>query len=143
MTEGRALVLGGGGITGIAWELGLLAGLAEKGVQVMSPDLVVGTSAGSVAGAKLLSGVSLEDVYAEQLVDATGEAATRMGTGALARFVIASLWPGDARRGRAYLGRAALAARPEPDTEFRVVIEALVKPSTWPERRFLIVAVDA
>src|SRR6478752_1454482 len=51
-----ALVLGGGGITGIAWELGLLAGLAEAGVDLSSADLVVGTSAGSVVGAQLTSG---------------------------------------------------------------------------------------
>ncbi len=46
-----ALVLGGGGITGIAWEVGLLAGLAEAGVDLSGADLVVGTSAGSVVGA--------------------------------------------------------------------------------------------
>lgn len=30
MPEGRALVLGGGGVAGIAWMTGLLAGLAES-----------------------------------------------------------------------------------------------------------------
>ena len=29
-----ALVLGGGGITGIAWELGILQGLAEAGLDL-------------------------------------------------------------------------------------------------------------
>ena len=48
-----ALVLGGGGITGIAWEIGVLAGLAEAGVDLSGADLVVGTSAGSVVGAQL------------------------------------------------------------------------------------------
>jgi predicted acylesterase/phospholipase RssA len=38
------LVLGGGGITGIAWELGMLAGLAEHGIDLRDADLVVGTS---------------------------------------------------------------------------------------------------
>ena len=47
----RGLVLGGGGITGIAWEIGLAAGLVEAGVDLASADLVVGTSAGSVVGA--------------------------------------------------------------------------------------------
>ena len=46
-----ALVLGGGGITGIAWELGILHGLAEAGVDLTEADAVVGTSAGSVVGA--------------------------------------------------------------------------------------------
>ena len=39
-----ALVLGGGGITGIAWEIGLLAGLADAGVDLTGAGLVVGTS---------------------------------------------------------------------------------------------------
>jgi NTE family protein len=142
-SAGRALVLGGGGITGIAWELGMLAGLAEKGLDLTSADLVVGTSAGSVVGAQILSGVPIEDLYAEQLLDATGEIAARMGTGAMARFVIASLWPGDASRGRAYLGRAALAARTVPESERRGVIESRLKSRSWPERRLLITAVDA
>lgn len=139
----RALVLGGGGITGIAWELGMLAGLAEKGLDLTSADLVVGTSAGSVVGAQILSGAPIEDLYAEQLKDATGEIAARMGTGAMARFVVASLWPGDASRGRAYLGRAALAARTVPESERRGVIESRLRSRSWPERRLLITAVDA
>ena len=49
----RALVLGGGGITGIAWEIGVLAGLAGAGVDLTGADLVVGTSAGSVVGAQV------------------------------------------------------------------------------------------
>jgi len=49
----RALVLGGGGAVGIAWELGLLAGLATGGVDVREADTVIGTSAGSAVGAML------------------------------------------------------------------------------------------
>jgi NTE family protein len=144
MADGvRALVLGGGGVTGIAWELGVLAGLAEKGLDLTSAELVVGTSAGSVVGAQVLSGAPIEDLYAEQLVDATGEVVARMGTGALARFIIASLWPGDPRRGRAYLGRAALAARTVPEAKRREVIETRLRRRTWPERRLLVTAVDA
>ncbi len=45
--ERRALVLGGGGITGIAWMYGLVAGLAADGIDLTGADLVVGTSAGS------------------------------------------------------------------------------------------------
>jgi len=46
----RALVLGGGGPVGVAWESGLLAGLAEHGADVSDADLFVGTSAGSIVG---------------------------------------------------------------------------------------------
>ena len=51
----RALVLGGGGVTGVAWELGILHGLAEAGVDLTDADLVVGTSAGSVVAAQITS----------------------------------------------------------------------------------------
>jgi len=63
----RALVLGGGGITGVGWEIGLLAGLADAGLDLSvadPPDLVVGTSAGSVVGAQVASGVDLQEAYA-------------------------------------------------------------------------------
>lgn len=138
-----ALVLGGGGITGIAWEIGILAGLAEAGVDLTSAGTVVGTSAGSVVGAQILSGTTVEHLYKEQLQDATGEIAARMGYGALARFVLASVWPGDERRGRARLGRAALAARTGPESTRRDVIEQRLLRPSWPTQRLLIVAVDA
>ena len=138
-----ALVLGGGGVTGIAWETGLLAGLAEAGVDLTSADLVVGTSAGSVVGAQIRSDVPLEDLYATQLADATGEIAASIGAGVLVRFIVASLWPGDARSGRARLGHAALKARTVPESERREVIRRRLPKASWPERQLLITAVDA
>lgn len=61
----RALVLGGGGPVGVAWETGLLAGLAEAGVDLGAADRIVGTSAGSVVGAHLARGDSLADLVAD------------------------------------------------------------------------------
>ena len=139
----RALVLGGGGVTGIAWETGLLAGLSRAGVDLMSADVVVGTSAGSVVGAQISSGVPLEDLYAEQLKEPEGEIAAKIGVRAMAWFAIGSLWPGDGRRGRARLGRAALRARTVPESVRRTVIEQRLPSRSWPERRLLITAVDA
>ncbi len=139
----RGLVLGGGGITGIAWEIGLLAGLAEAGVDLTSADAVIGTSAGSVVGAEIRSGASIEDLYAQQLADPTGEVAARMGFGAIARFVVLSVWPGDDQRSRARLGRASLKARTVPESERRAVIEQRLASPSWPEKRLLITAVDA
>ena len=52
----KALVLGGGGPVGVAWEAGLLAGLAEAGVDLSDADRIVGTSAGSIVGARLARG---------------------------------------------------------------------------------------
>src|SRR6516162_7281908 len=49
----RALVLGGGGPVGRAWEIGLTHGFAGQGIDLGTTDLVIGTSAGAVVGAQL------------------------------------------------------------------------------------------
>jgi NTE family protein len=77
--HGRGLVLGGGGITGIAWETGMLAGLLEAGVDLAAADLVVGTSAGSVVGAQLTGGTTIADMYAAQVAVPTPTTPPRLG----------------------------------------------------------------
>jgi NTE family protein len=49
----RALVLGGGGPVGRAWEIGLVDGFAGQGIDLGTADLIIGTSAGAVVGAQL------------------------------------------------------------------------------------------
>jgi NTE family protein len=61
-TRTRALVLGGGGVAGIAWELGILMGLYDAGMDVRGADIIIGTSAGSVVGAQIASGTNLESL---------------------------------------------------------------------------------
>jgi NTE family protein len=78
-TSTRALVLGGGGVAGVAWELGILLGLHEKGVEVRNADLLVGTSAGSVVGAQVAGETDLESLFAAQLVPAE-QSRERMAT---------------------------------------------------------------
>src|SRR5215469_18895803 len=63
----QALVLGGGGVAGIAWITGLLVGLAEAGQDVTGADVVIGTSAGANVAAQLGSGLPLADLYARQV----------------------------------------------------------------------------
>jgi NTE family protein len=52
----RALVLGGGGVIGVAWEAGVANGLFEAGVDPRAVDVIVGTSAGAMVGAQLAAG---------------------------------------------------------------------------------------
>lgn len=73
----RAVVLGGGGVTGIAWEVGVLAGLVSAGVD-LSADVVLGTSAGAFVGVALASGADLEQVYARQQAPAVDESAVKV-----------------------------------------------------------------
>jgi NTE family protein len=53
------LVLGGGGVIGVAWESGILKGLLDAGVERGAFDVVVGTSAGAIVGARFLAGHEL------------------------------------------------------------------------------------
>ncbi|MDH6464856.1 NTE family protein [Micromonospora sp. A200] len=139
----RALVLGGGGVTGVAWEWGLLAGLAQRGVVLADADLVVGTSAGSVVGAQLCSGRPVCESYEAQLAAPTGEVAARFGWSAVARLVWAGGRTRDAVRARAAVGAMAVAARTPSEASRRAVIEARLPAREWPARRLLVTAVDA
>jgi NTE family protein len=49
----RALVLGGGGPVGRAWQTGLIVGFIEAGIDFSAADLIVGTSAGAIVGAEI------------------------------------------------------------------------------------------
>jgi NTE family protein len=142
----KALVLGGGGVTGVAWELGVLQGLATAGVDVAAADLVVGTSAGALVGAHVACGVDLDE-----LVDAQF-AAARSGDGAGAdvdmdQLVTAFLAAIDGAAGgqeiRARLGAMALAAETVPEEERIAVLSAVLPATDWPERRLLVTGVDA
>lgn len=66
------MVLGGGGVVGIAWETGVLAGLRAAGADVTNADLFVGTSAGSTVGAQVASGRDLDELVALQLGPSDG-----------------------------------------------------------------------
>ncbi|MFC7546640.1 patatin-like phospholipase family protein [Plantactinospora sp. GCM10030261] len=144
MSGGSALVLGGGGVTGVAWELGMLAGLADAGVDPGRAELVVGTSAGSVVGAQVTTGTPIEQLYAGQLRGPGSELPARIGRTVLARWMWAVVRHRDPRRARAAIGRYALAARTQDEARRRAVIAARLPGHEWPrEPRLLVTAVDA
>lgn len=141
---GRALVLGGGGITGIAWELGMLSGLREQGVDLTGADLIVGTSAGAVVGAQLATGVDPGERYTAQLAPPDGEVAAALGAAAMLRLGLAALAGSrDPQRVRARIGRFALRASTVPEQERIAVIGRRLPVQEWPERALRITAVDA
>jgi NTE family protein len=139
----RALVLGGGGITGIAWELGMLAGLAEHGVDLRDADLVVGTSAGSVVGALVTSGDDLEELYASQLLPPSLEPPIRMGIGTMVRWGWAVACSRGSQQVGLRVGRMALTTATVPEAERREVIASRLQARTWPAQTLLVTAVDA
>lgn len=66
-TRRTGLVLGAGGILGSAWTAGALAALAPRLDRPLGDlDLVLGTSAGSVLGAALRCGMTVDELLAHQ-----------------------------------------------------------------------------
>ena len=82
-----ALVLGGGGVTGIAWQLGILQGLAQAGHDLTTADTVIGTSAGAVVGAQVTSERPLDELFGTQLAPPDHEIGARVARVTMARLV--------------------------------------------------------
>jgi NTE family protein len=143
---GQALVLGGGGVAGIAWTTGLLAGLAGHGQDLTGADLIVGTSAGAAVAAQVTSGLPLAELFARQAEPArqTPEIPADIDFEKFAADFGGALTgatsPADARRA---VGKLALAADTVSEVDRRAVIEARLPVHDWPEQRLVIVAVDA
>lgn len=140
-----ALVLGGGGVTGVAWEIGLLAGLGRAGVDLSDADVVVGTSAGSIVGALLTTAVDLETAVASQR-RSVGAAAERfeLDLPRLAEvFTALADESVDPATRRARVGALALAAPAIPEATRLAYFEARL-PRDWAaDRTLLVTGVDA
>jgi NTE family protein len=153
----RALVLGGGGATGNAWLIGVVAGLFDAGLDVTEADLIIGTSAGSTAAAQLTSATPTE-LLAATLAAAplpptapVGSGRGRLPTGSVADHlertgaIIAAA--ADAADMRRRMGAAALELDAASDgsrqTKWRDTVAARLPSRHWPEQALLITVVDA
>ena len=138
----RTLVLGGGGVTGVAWELGVVKGLRRSGVDVSGADVVIGTSAGSVVGTRLLLGTAAQG-YDEQLATETDEIAAKIGPRTMLKIVLLFSRRGDEQTKFLKIGKASLAADPAATVAERMdVIRSRIGDPEWPERDLRITAVD-
>ena len=153
----RALVLGGGGSTGNAWLIGVIAGLSEAGLDVTTADLTIGTSAGSTAAAQFAGATPAELLAAtlgaapRQRPGPVGSDRGRVPNGPVAdhleriRTIIAA--SEDAADMRRRMGAAALELDATSDGSWqagwRATVAARLPSQRWPERTVLITAVDA
>ena len=154
----RALVLGGGGSAGNAWEIGVIAGLFDAGLDVTEADLIIGTSAGSTAAAQITSATQPTELLANILAAApqprTGPVGADRGRGPnrpaadhkekTSEIIGAAEDAADMRR---RMGAAALemdaASGSSGQTQWRATVAARLPSQHWPQRPMLIVAVDA
>jgi NTE family protein len=153
----RALVLGGGGSTGNAWLIGVIAGLFGAGLDVTTADLTVGTSAGSTAAAQL-AGATPAELLAAVLAAAPqhrsgpvgsdrGRAATTPVVNHLERTGRIIAAAEDATDMRRRIGAAALDLDAASDgswqQQWRATVASRLPSQRWPQRTVLITAVDA
>jgi NTE family protein len=154
----RALVLGGGGSAGNAWEIGVIAGLFDAGLDVTEADLIIGTSAGSTAAAQISSTTRPAELLASILAAAPQPGTGPVGSGGrrvpdmpvtdllekTSGIIAAAQDAADMRR---RMGAAALemdaASGSSGQTQRRATVAARLPSQRWPQRPMLIVAVDA
>jgi NTE family protein len=142
----RAVVLGGGGVAGIAWELGVLSAFEDAGVDLGAADLVVGTSAGSVVGAFLRAG-AVRAAYEQQLspLPTTYEEPVAVDPDAVQQgFATAVEGATSEQDARARVGAAAQQLTTGQNDDDRVATFRQTLPSTdWPEQPYAVTTVDA
>jgi NTE family protein len=153
----RALVLGGGGSTGNAWLIGVIAGLFDAGLDVTTADLTIGTSAGSTAAAQI-AGASPTELLAAILAAAPQQQTGSVGSGQgrvpirpvadhmerISKIIASAEDAADMRR---RMGAAALDMDAASDgswqTRWRATVASRLPSQRWPQRTVLITAVDA
>ncbi|MGI4827403.1 MAG: patatin-like phospholipase family protein [Janthinobacterium lividum] len=141
----RGLVLGGGGVTGIAWMTGLLLGLSEEGFDVLAAERIIGTSAGSAVGAQISSGTPLPELFQRQTV-AELQVHELQPTAEQRKTVLhtlpALMHIGDSAERLRCIGTLALETATVGETERRQSIAERLPILAWPERALTVVAVD-
>ena len=154
MAHNVALVLGGGGAAGNAWQIGVVAGLAEAGLDLTeAADLVVGTSAGATAAAQVRSGIPAADLFASilsQPVQPTARnheppPALPMTTvfERMRAIGAAATSAADLQRAMGAFGLESDATIGSGAAQRRATVAARLPSSQWPDRPMIVVALDA
>jgi NTE family protein len=144
----RALVLGGGGVAGIAWETGILLGISDESPgaarALLDSDVLLGTSAGSAVVAQIGTGESLSALFARQLSETSAELDPGVEIDGILELFLAALSDRDATlsQRRQRIGAVALAAETVAEPVRREVIAQRLPSHVWPQRALRITAID-
>ncbi|ACC42811.1 conserved hypothetical protein [Mycobacterium marinum M] len=152
MAPKRALVLAGGGLAGIAWETGVLLGIADESPAaarlLLDSDVLVGTSAGSAVAAQISSGTSLDALFDRQIAEQSAELDPGVDIDVITELFLDALRepriPGvDKIRLRLQrIGSVALATETVSESVRREVIAARLPCHDWPDRALRVTAID-
>lgn len=154
MDNKLALVLGGGGAAGNAWQIGVIAGLAEAGVDLTGADVVIGTSAGATAAAWVRSGIAPADLLASILSEPARPAGQRPSSAPMApptdvferlrAIGAAAISADDLQRAMGAFALESDAALGEATgAQRRALVASRLPRPDWPEKPMIVVALDA
>lgn len=148
----RALILGGGGPVGEAWESGVIAGLAERGVDLSRTDRIIGTSAGAIVGARLAAGMTAAHLTEEVLIQFEGPppaSSQKVAPPPDLSFLVGKLEELNAGKATeqsvgVQVGKWALTVHPlATESEFVASFWRRFPAKQWPSRAYECVSVDA
>jgi NTE family protein len=147
VTTKRALVLAGGGLAGIAWETGVLKGIADQSPAtaeaLLESDVLVGTSAGSTVAAQLSSGLGLDALFTRQTTPSSTELNPRVGIEEITElFLTAMTDPGSKTEKLQKIGAVALSTETVAESVRRDVIAHRLPSHDWPDGGLRISAID-
>lgn len=141
-------MLAGGGIAGIAWETGILRGIADVAPStaqaLLDSDVLLGTSAGSTVAAQLSSGLGLDALFERQLATASAEIDPGVSIEAITELFISAMMVPDATTAQKLqrIGEIALSTPTVAESVRREVIAARLPGHTWPDRTLRVAAID-
>ena len=144
----RGLVLAGGGLAGIAWETGILQGIADEAPEaaraLLAADVLLGTSAGSAVAAQIGNGTALIELFAAQVADATREIDSGVNIADIIElFVTAMTTPGATKEQKLQrIGVIALSTDTVAEAVRRDVIAHRLRSHVWPDRVLRVTAID-
>lgn len=140
-----SLVLGGGGVAGIAWLTGLLLGLEDKGLNTKQFSQIIGTSAGATVAAQISSHLDLTELFERQVRHdcQVAEIKPKLFTFKLLVGYLPVLWlRNHPLRLARQLGRMALRSKTISSAQRLAVITERLPTDQWPDIDLQIVAVD-
>lgn len=141
-------MLAGGGLAGIAWETGVLRGIADESPEtakaLLASDVLVGTSAGSTVAAQLCSGLGLDALFDRQTTSTTTELNPNVGIEEITElFLTAMMQPNTTKAEKLQkIGAVALSTETVPEAVRREVIAQRLPSHEWPQRVLRISAID-
>jgi NTE family protein len=141
-------VLAGGGLAGIAWETGILCGIADVAPdtarRLLAADVLLGTSAGSTVAAQVSSGESLDELFARQVGEASYELDSGVDVDDIVELFIGAMADPDATKQQKLqrIGATALAADTVAEPVRREAIVNRLPSHAWPQRVLRITAID-